>query len=71
MHGFFSERRPDTFAINGFACSGGAKSTTAEVFSSVVRSKQRGPFTSTDDKLRKFTRGAEADLEFLVEKHKE
>jgi hypothetical protein len=37
----------------------------------VVRSKQKGPFTSTDGKLRKFTRGAEVNLEFLVEEHAE
>jgi hypothetical protein len=28
-------------------------------------------FTSTDGKLRKFTRGAEVDLEFMAEKHAE
>ena len=37
----------------------------------MVRSTQKGPFTSTDGKLREFTRGAEVDLEFLVEKHAE
>jgi hypothetical protein len=51
----FSEGRPGTFAINGFACSGRAKGTTKEVLSNVVRSKQKGPFTSTDGKLREFT----------------
>ena len=37
----------------------------------MVRSKQKGPFTSTDGKYRKFTDDAEVDLQFLVEKHKE
>jgi hypothetical protein len=44
------------------------------VLSNVVRSKQKkGHSTSTDGKLklRKFTRGAEVDLEFVVEKHAE
>jgi hypothetical protein len=35
----------------------------------VVRSTQKGLFTSTDGKFRKFTHGAEVDLQFLVEKH--
>jgi hypothetical protein len=47
-----------------------------EVRSDVVRSKQKGRrkkghFTSTDGKLRKFTRGAEVDLETVVEEHAE
>jgi hypothetical protein len=67
----FPEGRPASLAINGFACSGGVKSTTREVLSNVVRSKQKGPFTSTDGKYRKFTDDAEVDLQFLVEKHKE
>jgi hypothetical protein len=46
-------------------------STTAEVLSNVVRSTQKGPFTSTDGKLRKFTHGAEVDLKFLVKKNKD
>jgi hypothetical protein len=75
MHGFFlkDKGRPATFAINGFACSGsgGTKSTTKEELSNVVRSKQKGHFTSTDGKPRKFTRGAEVDLEFMAEKHEE
>jgi hypothetical protein len=29
--------RPSTLAINGFACSGGVKSTTKEVLANVVR----------------------------------
>jgi hypothetical protein len=37
----------------------------------VIRSKQKGPFTSTDGKCRKFAGDAEVDLQFLVEKHKE
>jgi hypothetical protein len=39
--------------------------------SNVIRSEQKGPFKSTDGKSRKFTRGAEVDLAFLVKKHKE
>jgi hypothetical protein len=58
----FSEGRPPALAINGFACSGDWKSTTKEVLSNVVRSKNKGPFTSTDGELRKFTGGAEVDL---------
>jgi hypothetical protein len=53
------------------ACSGGVKSTTREVLSNVIRSKQKGPFTSTDGLYRKFTAEAEVDLQFLVEKHKD
>jgi hypothetical protein len=53
------------------ACSGGVKRTTTEVLSNVVRSKTKGPFTSTDGKYRKFTDDAEVDLQFLVKKHKE
>jgi hypothetical protein len=53
------------------ACSGDSESTTTEVLSNVIRPKQKGPFTSTDGKCRKFTGGAEVDLQFLVEKHKE
>jgi hypothetical protein len=68
---FFSEGRASAFAINGFACSGDWKSTTAEVLSNVVRSTQKGPFTSTDGKPRKFTHGAEVDLKFLVKKNKD
>jgi hypothetical protein len=42
------------------------------VLSNVIRSEQKGPFTSTDSKSRKFTHGAEVDLAFLVvKKHKE
>ena len=67
----FPEGRPASLAINGFACSGGVKRTTTEVLSNVVRSKQKGPFTSTDGLYRKFTHGAEVDLMSLVEKHKE
>jgi hypothetical protein len=67
----FADGRPDTFAINGMACSGGAESTTAEVLSNVIRPTQKGPFTSTDGKLRKFTHDAQVDLQFLVKKHKE
>jgi hypothetical protein len=63
--------RPDFFAINGMACSGDSKSTTAEVLSNVVRSKQKGPFTSTNGQYRKFTDKAEVDLKLLVEKHAE
>jgi hypothetical protein len=48
-----------------------SESTTKEVLSNVIRSKQKGPFTSTDGLYRKFTVDAEADLQFLVEKHKE
>ena len=58
-------------AINGMACSGGVKRITTDVLSNVVRSKTKGPFTSTDGKYRKFTDDAEVDLQFLVEKHKE
>ena len=43
----FPEGRPASLAINGFACSGDVKRTTNEVLSNVVRSKQKGPFTST------------------------
>jgi hypothetical protein len=67
----FPEGRPASLAINGFACSGGVKRTTTEVLSNVVRSKQQGPFTSTDGKYRKFTDGAATKLRYLVEKHKE
>jgi hypothetical protein len=41
------------------------------VLSNVIRSKQKGPFTSTDGLYRKFTHDAEVDLQFLVEKHKD
>jgi hypothetical protein len=41
------------------------------VLSNVIRSTQKGPFTSTDGLCRKFTDDAEVDLQFLVEKHKE
>jgi hypothetical protein len=45
--------RPASLALNGFACSGGVKSTTKEVLSNVVRpSKHKGPFTSADGKCR-------------------
>ena len=37
----------------------------------MIRSEQKGPFTSTDGKCRKFTDDAEVDLQLLVEKHKE
>jgi hypothetical protein len=47
------------------------KSTTTEVLANVVRSTNKGPFTSTDGLYRKFTAEAEVDLQFLVEKHKE
>jgi hypothetical protein len=67
----FSEGQASTFAINGFACSGDSKGITAEVLSNVVRSTQKGPFTSTDGKLRNFTDDAEVDLRFLVKKHAE
>jgi hypothetical protein len=67
----FPEGRPTTFAINGIACSGDSESTTKEVLSNVIRSEQKGPFTSTDGKYRKFTDDAEVDLQFLVEKRKE
>ena len=67
----FPEGRPASLAINGFACSGGVRRITKEVLSNVVRSKQKGPFTSTDGLYRKFTDKAEVDLQFLVEKHKE
>jgi hypothetical protein len=53
------------------ACSGNSESTTTEVLSNVIRSKQKGPFTSTDGQCRKFTVEAEVDLQFLVEKHKD
>jgi hypothetical protein len=53
------------------ACSGAAKSTTTEVLANVVRSTQKGPFTSTDGLYRKFTDEAEVDLQSLVEDHKE
>ena len=53
------------------ACSGAVKSTTTEVLANVVRSTNKGPFTSTDGKYRKFTDKAEVDLQFLVKKHKE
>jgi hypothetical protein len=67
----FPVGRPSTFAINGMACSGNSESTTTEVLSNVIRSKQKGPFTSTDGQCRKFTDDAEVDLQFLVEKHKD
>jgi hypothetical protein len=67
----FPVGRPSAFAINGMACSGDSESTTKEVLSNVIRSKQKGPFTSTDGQCRKFTADAEVDLKFLVEKHKE
>jgi hypothetical protein len=52
------------------ACSSGdSESTTAEVLSNVIRSKQKGPFTSTDGKPREFTDKAEVDLKCLVEEH--
>jgi hypothetical protein len=35
----------------------------------VVRSKQKGPFTSTDGKYRKFTGDAAVKLRYLVNKH--
>jgi hypothetical protein len=44
---------------------------TRWLLSNVIRSKQKGPFTSTDGKCRKFTGDAEVDLTFLVKKHKE
>jgi hypothetical protein len=44
--------------------------TTTEVLSNVVRSKNKGPFTSTDGLYRKSTHDAEVDLQFLVKKHK-
>jgi hypothetical protein len=54
------------------ACSGNSESTTTEVLSNVIRSKQKGPFTSPDGQCRnKFTAEAEVDLKFLVEKHKD
>jgi hypothetical protein len=65
----FPKGRPPTFAINGMACSGDSESTTKEVLSNVIRSRQKGPFTSTDGKFRKFTDRAEVDLKFLVEEH--
>ena len=37
----------------------------------MVRSTNKGPFTSTDGLYRKFTHDAEVDLQFLVKKHKE
>ena len=67
----FPVGRPSSFAINGMACSGNSESTTTEVLSNVIRSKQKGPFTSTDGQCRKFTDDAEVDLQFLVEKHKD
>jgi hypothetical protein len=39
------------------------------LLSDVVRSKQKGPFTSTDGKLRKFTGDAAVKLKYLVKKH--
>jgi hypothetical protein len=45
------------------------KKNTNEVLSNVVRSKQKGPFTSTDGKLWKFTGGAAVKLKYLVEKN--
>jgi hypothetical protein len=54
------------------ACaSGNSEITTTEVLSNVIRSKQKGPFTSTDGQCRKFTDEAEVDLQFLVGKHKD
>jgi hypothetical protein len=53
------------------ACSGDSESTTNEVLSNVIRSGQKGPFTSPDGKPRKFTDKAEVDLMFLVKKHKD
>ena len=67
----FPEGRPSTLAINGMACSGAVKSTTTEVLANVVRSTNKGPFTSTDGKYRKFTVKAEVDLQSLVEEHEE
>jgi hypothetical protein len=67
----FPVGRPSTFAINGMACSGNSESTTTEVLSNVIRSKQKSPFTSTDGQCREFTDDAEVDLQFLVEKHKD
>jgi hypothetical protein len=67
----FGEGRPNTFAINGMACSGDSESTTKEVLSNVIRSTQKGLFTSTDGKFRKFTDKAEVDLQSLVEKHED
>jgi hypothetical protein len=43
----------------------------SEVLSNVIRSKNKGPFTSTDGKLPKLTVKAEVDLEILVEEHAE
>ena len=37
----------------------------------MVRSTNKGPFTSTDGKYRKFTVKAEVDLQSLVEEHEE
>jgi hypothetical protein len=51
----FPEGRPSTLALNGMACSGDVKRTTKEVLSNVVRSKNKGPFASTDGLYRKFT----------------
>jgi hypothetical protein len=65
----FPEGRPASLAINGFACSGDSESTTKEVLSNVVRSKQKGPFTSADGKYRKFTDDAATKLRYLVEKN--
>jgi hypothetical protein len=41
------------------------------VLSNVIRSEQKGPFTSTDGKLREFTYRAEVDLKYLVDKHED
>jgi hypothetical protein len=65
----FPKGRPASLAINGFACSGDVKKKTNEVLSNVVRSKQKGPFTSTDGKYRKFTDDAAVKLTYLVKKH--
>jgi hypothetical protein len=67
----FPKGRPSTLAINGMACSGDVESTTTEVLANVVRSTNKGPFTSTDGLNRKFTDKAEVDLQFLVEEHEE
>jgi hypothetical protein len=66
---FFSEERPGTLAINGFACSGDAKSTTKEVLSNVVRPKNKDPFTPSNGQYRKFTDAAAVKLGSLVKKH--